>query len=275
MCALNKFFILLIVTTPALCFGITTDVYKCETKKGVEFSQYPCTNNPEFFQLNVEIPVSKKQPSVVYVQSTDLTIDSYIKVTAIKKKITEHLNKIDTYKTKMQKQVNVFNKRLDSQHNSLTGTKRTIAIADQMIATIAHFDVLIKNEQTSINFLDRGLERLRSTKKRTSENNIINDNIGNFIKKQKIEREIQQATNKIITLTDGLKKDTEELEQKTSNKVGYKQGGESSRVLSKKMSALNTQYNLLIAIEHSKLTRLHEKKSFISMMLRVAACFFI
>ncbi|MBH0057483.1 hypothetical protein I6F65_10965 [Pseudoalteromonas sp. SWXJZ94C] len=267
MSTLTRLFILLMGISPMVCFSATTAIYKCETSNGVEFSQQPCADNPQLLHLNVQNPNDKKQndlkPSnTSSINNIDSDIDSYIKITALKKQIIEHQDKIKTYKIEMQKQVSVLNKKSDSQKDNLAGAKRSVAIAEQIMATISRFDVLIKNEQVSIDILNQQLRRLSSTKQNDTYSN-ENKKIDTFIRKQQIEREVRESNNKIITFSNELKEETLKLESRLSNGTNYEKDAEFDNALSKRMSALNTQYNLLIEVEHKKLNRLNDEISFL------------
>ena len=84
-----------------------------------------------------------------------------------------------------------------------------------------------------------------------------------FIRKQQIEREVRESNDKIITFSNELKAETLKLESRLSNGTNYEKDAEFDNALSKRMSALNTQYNLLIEVEHKKLNRLNDEISFL------------
>lgn len=243
----------------------TTAIYKCETSGAVEFSQQPCADNPQILHLNVITPRDDKrhsgeQNSINPKPSADSnTIDSYIKMTALKKQLGEHQNKIETYKSQMQKQLSMFNNSFDLQANNLAGAKQSVAIAEQIIATISKFDVLIKNQQMSIDRVTQQIKNLEKTKKSDNANQTGNENIDGFIRKEQLHREIKAASSKVITLSNELKEETLKLEQRMDYQGSSEADTTFHLALSKRIDALSTHYGLLIEIENKKLNRLNDQ----------------
>ena len=167
-------------------------------------------------------------------------IETYIEVKALKKQIAEHQNKIDTFKVQMQEQVSALSAKSDNQSNTLIGAQRSIANAEQSIAAVTRFNVLIQNEQTSIDLLNQQLSM------------------------QQIEREIKQSKSKIITLTDELETKTQSLESRFVEQANSKKEVEFNSGLAKRMEALNSQYKVLLAIEQKSLTDYQNNKDLLN-----------
>ncbi len=237
----------------------STPVYKCETAQGVEFSQHPCFENPQLITIKVD-SVRNDSSSASKLDSKNTSsksIDTYIKIKALEKRLAEHQDKINTYKAQMQRQVSVLNIKSEKQPSTLLGAKQSSAFSEQAIAGIARFNVLINNEQTLMGALNQQLNALlKIADNITDAKDSPDQSVDVFIKSQHLKREINQTENKIKTLRDELQENTTNLEGKLIEPVKTKEEIELNSAILKRVEALNIQYNVLLDIEQKKLNRL-------------------
>lgn len=243
-----------------LCYvgPLHANVYKCENKGGVEFSQFPCGRNAEFIVVKEQKP-SMPTTIVAAKAAGESDIDSYIRLKQIDAQIQQHQDKIDTLSVKMNKVIVELVNQSDTQLNNLPGAKKDIAIANQMANASQRFNVLIAREQHDI-------DRLVSEKKHLKENQNSDvkstqtpqsKDIDSFIRLQAIKRGMERHQAKIITYKINMNQQISALENEVSEQPTNLTDATYDDLLSRKMGAVTSKYNTLIDVEQRQIDRLH------------------
>lgn len=244
-----------------LCYvgPLHANVYKCENKGVVEFSQFPCGENAEF--IVVKEQKSVPTPKVILEATGEPDIDSYIRLKQIDAQIQQHQDKIDTLSVKMNKIIAALVNQSDAQLNNLSGAKKDIAIANQMTNASQRFTVLIEREQHDI-------DRLVSEKKHLKENQNSDvkstqtpqsKGIDSFIRLQTIKREMQRHQAKINTYQINMNQQISALEDEVSEQPTNITDATYDDSLSRRMEAVTSKYHTLIDVEQRQIDRLHSE----------------
>lgn len=235
------------------------NVYKCEKKGVVEFSQFPCGKDAK------KITVKEQNPGVpseiVTHGKMDTTqIDSYIRIKQIDVDINQHQDKIDTFTARMNKEIGGLKNQSDAQLNNLTGAQKETAIANQMVNVTQRYDLQIEQEQRNIDRLQKEKLRLQQGQvqsESTTGQSKDSQEIDSFIRLQAIKREIEERVSKIDTYQAQMNQQISALDSEAKNQPGNLTDATYDNSLSRKMTALTSKYNTLIEVEQRQIDRLH------------------
>ncbi|WP_105213660.1 MULTISPECIES: DUF4124 domain-containing protein [unclassified Pseudoalteromonas] len=222
-----------------------TAVYKCVIDGVVSYSQLPCSQDAQ--KLDVKTLVDKQQ--VMTSTPADSGIANYIDNRAISRELAQSKDKIDTYSLQMRQELTELEAQANGQRKNLAGAEREKAIATQMQSSIDHYQALINREQLNI-------DRLLLKQQMTAEPSNKDDSVDEYIKMQRIEREIREHEDKIETYHQQLDSELKALKIKTTGQSANLVAAKFDNANAQRMSAITAKYATLIDIEQKALQRL-------------------